>query len=169
MWALVLVPAALSWWTFVRQILLGKPVGENPAPDWGAWLLWLLIGLGLPLLFLSLRLVLELTSDQIVIRFRPLHRRVIRLAEIERLEVRTYSAVKEYGGWGVKGWSRNNVAYNVSGNRGVELTLHDGRRVMLGSQRPDELAAAIETLRRSEDRRDGQPDTSSTSAGDDAL
>jgi hypothetical protein len=39
------------------------------------------------------------------------------------------------------------VAYNVSGDRGVELTLRDGRRVMLGSQRPEELAQAIETQR----------------------
>jgi hypothetical protein len=36
------------------------------------------------------------------------------------------------------------MAYNVSGNQGVDLTLRDGRRVMLGSQRADELAAAIE-------------------------
>ena len=40
------------------------------------------------------------------------------------------------------------MAYNVSGDRGVELTLKDGRRVMLGSQRADELAAVIEAERR---------------------
>ena len=59
--------------------------------------------------------------------------------------MRKYSAVKEYGGWGIKGWSQQKVAYNVSGNEGVELTLRDGRRVMLGSQRAPELAQAIES------------------------
>ena len=39
--------------------------------------------------------------------------------------------------------SLNRMAYNVSGNQGVELTLRDGRQVMLGSQRPQELADAI--------------------------
>jgi hypothetical protein len=34
-------------------------------------------------------------------------------------------------------------AYNVSGNRGVEITLANGKRVLIGSQRSDELAAAI--------------------------
>ena len=35
------------------------------------------------------------------------------------------------------------VAYNVSGDKGVELTLADGRKVMIGSQKAEELALAI--------------------------
>jgi len=142
-WALVSVAAALAWWAFVRQIVLGQPLGDNPSPDWGVWLLWVFIGVGLPSLFLYLRLVLEVTPDQIVIRFRPLHSRAIPLNEVQEFQMRKYSAVKEYGGWGIKGWSQKKVAYNVSGNEGVELTLRDGRRVMLGSQRASELAQAI--------------------------
>ena len=143
-WALVAGAAALTWLIFIRQVVLGQTLGENPAPDWGVWLLWLFIGVGLPGLFLYLRLVLEVTPDRIVIRFRPLHKRAILLTEVEEFGVRKYRAVKEYGGWGIKGWSQQKVAYNVSGNEGVELTLHDGRRVMLGSQHAPELAQAIE-------------------------
>jgi hypothetical protein len=147
-WGIVFVVAALGWWSFIQQIVLGKPFGENPAPDWGVWLLWLFIGIGLPVLFFLIRLVLEVTTDAVVIRYRPLTKRRIPLADIEQAKVRTYNAIKEYGGWGIKGWSLKNVAYNVSGDQGVELTLRDGRRVMLGSQRPEELAQAIETQRR---------------------
>ena len=143
-WALVSGAAALAWLAFIRQIVYAQPIGTNPSPDWGVWLLWLFIGLGLPFLFSYLRLLLEVTADHLVIRFRPLHKRIIPLAEVQEFQVRTYSAVKEYGGWGIKGWSQQKVAYNVSGNEGVELTLRDGRRVMLGSQRAPELAQAIE-------------------------
>jgi hypothetical protein len=146
-WTLVSGAAALAWWAFIRQIVLGQPLGDNPSPDWGVWLLWVFIGIGLPSLFFLLRLVLEVTSDGIVIRFRPLHRRIIPLAEVREFQVRQYSAVKEYGGWGIKGWSQQKVAYNVSGNEGVELTLRDGRRVMLGSQRASELAQALESAK----------------------
>jgi hypothetical protein len=146
-WVLVAGVAALAWLIFVRQIVLGQELGDNPSPDWGVWLLWVFIGLALPGLFLYLRLVLEVTADQIVIRFRPLHARVIPLSEVQDFEVRKYSAVKEYGGWGIKGWSQKKVAYNVSGNEGVELTLQDSRRVMLGSQRASELAEAIKMAR----------------------
>ena len=69
--------------------------------------------------------------------------------------MRQYSAIREYGGWGIKGWTPKNVAYNVSGSWGVELTLRGDRRVMLGSQRPHELAEAIEVQRRTGGRRDG--------------
>jgi hypothetical protein len=147
LWSLVVVVAALVWWVFVEQVILGHRVGENPLPDWGAWLLMALIGVGLPLLFLSTKLVTEVTADQLVIRYRPMTRRNIPLAEIEQATARTYRPVSEYGGWGVKGWSRRNIAYNVSGNRGVQLVLKDGRRVLVGSQRAEELAQVIESQR----------------------
>ena len=47
------------------------------------------------------------------------------------------------GGWGFR-WGSSGRAYNLRGNRGVQLTLADGGRLLLGSQRADELAAAIE-------------------------
>jgi hypothetical protein len=146
-WAIVLVVAALGWWGFVQQIVLGEPFGNNPASDWAVWLLWVFVGLGLPALFAFIRLAIEVTADEVVIRYRPLLKRRILLADIERVNARTYKAVREYGGWGIKGWSFKSVAYNISGDRGVQLTLRDGRRIMLGSRRPDELAQAIETQR----------------------
>jgi hypothetical protein len=146
-WLLVIGPAVLAWWSFVQQIIIGRPLGTTPSPDWVVWLILVSIGIGLPLLFLRLVLVLEVTRESVVIRFQPFARRVIRLSDIERIVVREYSAIKEYGGWGLKGWSREKVAYNVSGSRGVELFLRDGRSVMLGSQRARELAEAIEGQR----------------------
>jgi hypothetical protein len=147
-WLLVVAVAAIQWWALVQQIILGQPLGDNPLPDWAAWVLWVVIGLGLPLLFLTIRLVTEVTADQVVIRYRPLTRRSISLADIQQATARTYKPIAEYGGWGLKGWSSRNIAYNVSGHQGVQLVLRDGRRVMLGSQRAEELAQAIETQRK---------------------
>ena len=48
---IVYVVAALMWWGFVSQIILGEPWGSDPAPDWLIWILWLGIGIGLPILF----------------------------------------------------------------------------------------------------------------------
>jgi hypothetical protein len=128
-WLLVVAVAAIQWWALVQQIILGQPLGDNPLPDWAAWVLWV-------------------TADQVVIRYRPLTRRSISLADIQQATARTYKPIAEYGGWGLKGWSSRNIAYNVSGHQGVQLVLRDGRRVMLGSQRAEELAQAIETQRK---------------------
>lgn len=147
LWVVVAGVTGLAWWAFIQQIIVGRPFGSNPSPDWGVWLLWAFIGLGLPCLFLIMGLVLEVAPDRIMIRLRPFRTRIIPLVEVQELQARKYSPVKEYGGWGIKGWSRKNIAYNMSGDEGVELTLHDGRRVMLGSQRAAELAQVIEMAR----------------------
>lgn len=50
----------------------------------------------------------------------------------------------EVGGWGIRAWfGWRRIAYLVSGNRGVELILTDGRVVVLGSPQAEVLAAAI--------------------------
>lgn len=147
LWLVVLGNAALNWWIFISQILLGEPFGSNPAPDWGVWVLWVVIGWGLPLGFYSLRLVVEVTTDAVIIRFPPFSQRAIPLGEIERWEIRSYHPIREYGGWGIKGWSRRNMVYNVYGHRGVQLYLRDGLLLMLGSQSPEELAQALELVR----------------------
>lgn len=147
-WLLIVFVAALQWWGFIQQILLGQPWGDRPGPDWLTILIWLLFGIGLPLLFLYLKLVVTVTYESINIHFRPLTRRKIPIAEITHVEARNYSPIWEYGGWGIRGFSRNK-AYNVSGNRGVELVLKNGRKVMIGSQRADDLARAIAVARES--------------------
>ena len=145
LWLIVYGVAALMWWALIQQVVLGQPWGTNPGPDWLIWLFWLLFGLGLPALFHATRLVVEVHPDQVMIRYWPFTIRRIAIVDIKQMEVRTYKPVQEYGGWGIKGWSSQRIAYNVSGNRGVELTLQDGRSVMIGSQQPEALALAIQT------------------------
>jgi len=78
------------------------------------------------------------------VRYFPYLRKTFPLADIAGWEVKTYSAM-EYGGWGVRGFpGRYGWAYIVRGNRGVELEFANGNRLMLGSQRAEELARAIE-------------------------
>lgn len=147
-WVMLLVggAAALNWWGFYQQIILGRPWGNNPAPDWMMWLIWLTIGIGLPLFFWLLRLIITVRADGVFIHFYPLHRRLIPCAEIAQVVPRTYNPIGEFGGWGIRGLSTKSrkMAYNISGREGVELVLVDGRIVLLGSQKAQELALAID-------------------------
>jgi hypothetical protein len=139
LWALVVV-AAVAVWVFVVAQLVGS--GGDEA-GWVLVIVAVVVGVGLPVLFAVARLTVEVFADRVEIRFRPFVRRTIALDSVVDAEAVTYSAVREYGGWGVKGWSRRKVAYNVRGDRGVLLTLVDGRTVLLGSQRAADLEAAI--------------------------
>lgn len=144
----VLGVAGSAWYPFIRQVLLRKPPGDRPAPDWVMFLTWLLMGVGFPWLFLSARLVVEVREDGLYYRFQPFHRRWHHLSRDKMLgaEARTYRPILEYGGWGIRyGW-KGGKAYNVSGNRGVQVSLRDGRKVLFGSPRPEELEAALRRI-----------------------
>lgn len=141
--AIVLVVAAIGWWAFIAQIILGNPWGSRPAPDWAIWLVFALVGLGLPVLVLIARLIVTVDATHLRIRWSPIVGRTIPIGDIESAEVRTYRPVAEFGGWGIRWMPGRGTAWNAGGNRGVQLVLKGGKRVLVGSQRPEDLAAAL--------------------------
>lgn len=113
--------------------------------DW----LWLLAALGMALAFNLLCQKTVVTERELTVTFGallPLYRRQIGLQEVVSAEAVAYSPLADYGGWGIRGWGQN-TALNARGNRGVRLTLRDGRRVLIGSQQPEKLAEALATPR----------------------
>jgi hypothetical protein len=109
-----------------------------------AILLMILGGVGFVLFFGELRT--EVWDDGLYAQFFPLTRQHrFPWPEIGSCEVRTYRPLLEYGGWGVR-CGRRGKAYNVRGNRGVQLEFTDGKRLLIGSQRSEELAAAIQEM-----------------------
>lgn len=140
--ALVFGLAALQWWIFFTQIVRGVPVGNNPGSDLLVVLIWLIFGVGFPAFFLWLHMVVEVVSEAVIVRYRPFVNRRIAINQIMRVEPRVYRPLGEFGGWGIRGWN-GRVAYNVSGETGVEITLSDGRLVLIGTQKAAELAGAI--------------------------
>jgi hypothetical protein len=149
-WVLVL-PISLFFiilfgYGMIKQLIFGHPWGGRPLSDTALAIigpLWVLFAVGLAYLFYSMKLVIEVRSDGLYIRFFPLTHQNITFEDITRCEVRTYNPIREFGGWGIR-YGRGKKAYNVSGNRGVQLELSNGKRLLIGSQRSEELARAIE-------------------------
>ena len=151
MWWVTLIVfgvGVFAWVGFVLQIVLGRPFGTKPAPDWAMWLLWLLFGIGLPVLWNISKLVVEVTDDYIFVQYVPFVTTTISYTDIKGYEARSYRPIREYGGWGIRWAPGKRRAYNVRGNKGVELELLSGQRIMIGSQRPEELVHAIDSRSR---------------------
>jgi di/tricarboxylate transporter len=146
---LIFFLVAMSWYAFFQQIISKKPFGDNPAPDAVVWGLWIVFGIVFPVFFLAMKLTTEVRQDAVHIRFVPGHRRVIRMEEIKSVEVREYRPVRDYGGWGIRYSAKQGLAYNVSGNKGVQLELTSGKRVLIGSQQSDRLADTLREALRS--------------------
>lgn len=124
-----------------RQLILGKPFGNNPMSDTGliiATILVFLMTAGLTILFYTMKLVVEIRTDGIYYRYPPMIMKFRKIGrdEIERLETREYKPIKEYGGWGIKvGTKGAGRAYNVKGNVGLQLYLRNGSKILIGTQR----------------------------------
>ncbi len=56
----------------------------------------------------------------------------------------TYRPIADYGFWGIRAGRDGERALIARGNRGVRLELTDGTRLLIGSQRPEALAAALD-------------------------
>jgi len=147
-WVFVGFLMVLSWYSFIQQIVCKVPFGTRPAPDLVVIGMWVLFGWVFPVLFYSAGLTTEVRGDGIHIRYVPFHRklRTMPLEAIQSYEARTYRPLKEYGGWGIR-HGAGGKAYNVSGNRGVQLVLLSGRKILLGSQKPEELVQAIDSAK----------------------
>ncbi len=110
--------------------------------DSPAALLTIAILAGVIVLFAVARLETEVRDDAVSVHFHGLWpTRRVRLDEIVTFEARRYT-MWESGGWGVH-LGLSGMAYNVSGNDGVIFTLKSGRKVLVGTQRPQEFAAGI--------------------------
>jgi len=71
--------------------------------------------------------------------------------EIKTANVRTYDAITEFGGWGLKGgalWSKSKGrAVNVSGDIGIQLQLKNGKKLLIGTQKKEEAIRVLEAYK----------------------
>jgi hypothetical protein len=70
--------------------------------------------------------------------------------DIEKVYVRKYKPIMEYGGWGIrlglfgKGW-----AINIAGNKGIQIEFKDSkkRKFLIGTQKEGDVEAVLGKLK----------------------
>lgn len=98
------------------------------------------------LLFFS-NLKTRIDEQGIHIRFSPFHFSTVSYLweNIYSADVKQYSPVGDYGGWGVRiSFTGKGKAFNVSGNKGIYLVTSDGKKRMIGTQKEIEAKEVIE-------------------------
>ncbi len=84
----------------------------------------------------------RVTPQAVEVSFGVLYRTSIPIADLAQAEAVAYRPIREYGGWGIRGFGRRR-ALNMRGDRGVLLHRKDGSTILVGSQKPRELLAAL--------------------------
>ncbi len=104
----------------------------------GGWIdiITTITALGLISLLFFSRLETFIDKSGIKVTFWPLriNRQFIKWDDIKEIYIRKYNALDDYGGWGVK-HGQKGKAYNVSGNKGLQLNLNSGEKLLIGTQK----------------------------------
>lgn len=139
LWVLLIGLNGIFLYGFIQQVILGIPFGDKPGSD--AVLILSSTGILLMTLwFLTYRFETVIKKDGIYLRYPPFVKKstFYSWSDIRSAEIRKYSPIKEYGGWGFR-----SGAINVSGNMGLQLKFNSGRSLLIGTNKPDELSVAL--------------------------
>ena len=102
-------------------------------------------------LYTVMRLQVSIDNSAIYYRFPPFIRveKILTNLDIRTINVRKYRPIWEYGGYGFRVRFRSGKALNIAGKYGLQLVLSNGKRLLLGTQKPQELKQALVRLKES--------------------
>ena len=101
-----------------------------------------------------MKLITLIYKDGIYLRYPPLQarERIIPAESIQSFEKREYRPRFEYGGHGyrVRGRAlrkrKYGISFTASGNTGIQLVLNDGKKILIGTQRPEAFLHGLNTI-----------------------
>ncbi len=138
-----------SWLTALASLFIvvglivawyrGEVIGDLASPMPPIWV-WFTLSLVVivPWCFSSLTIAIE--GGELRWHFGPgVWRKRLALSEIASMEV---TRTRFYEGWGIR-WTRRGWLYNVAGLDAVIVHRKDGKAILLGSDEPQRLVAAL--------------------------
>lgn len=104
---------------------------------------------GLILLFAFSKLYISIDQENLYYRYPPFVNRekTVSKNDVKEIYVREYKPIMEYGGWGYRFRFRSGKALNVAGNTGLQLITKNDKRILLGTQKPEEMERAVKRLK----------------------
>ena len=153
LWTILIFVALMVTGIFINalyvQLVLGKPWGDEPMSDEGliGFTIFMITAMAIMLMvFFSAVLEIRVDRNGITYRYFPLIRRerIINREDIQHFEVKKYFL----RGYGIRYNFRGEKTINVKGHMGMEITTQNGRRLMLGTQKPEEFLHALDLMKK---------------------
>lgn len=134
LWLLLILISLIPIYAIYQQLIRGIPAGDKPISDVGVILVAVFV-FGLIALFRWMRLYTRIDQREIFFHYRPFVQKRISWGEVRSAQVVDYGFV----GYGIRYGSRHGVVYNTNGSKGLALVLTNGKKLVIGTQRPEEL------------------------------
>ena len=142
LWLILLFIGALPILGIYKQLIIGEKFGDKPISDLGL-IIFAVFVFSLIAMFWFMQLKTEIDQNEIRMRFFPLVKKRVSWEEIKNAEIVNYGFV---GGWGIRLSTKYGTVYNMKGNKGLAIALTDGKKFLIGTQKPEELTAILEKI-----------------------
>ncbi|MEY5046824.1 MAG: hypothetical protein RLZZ175_183 [Bacteroidota bacterium] len=146
-----------KWWVILLIILANSVyiyflfkidfIGDLKKEKLGlvfSWSIFILVSL----LFYFIKLETKYDEKGIHYKMTPFHfkYKFIAWEDIQTYEIKKYNPLLDYGGWGIKqSMTGKGIAYNIVGNLGLYLILKDNQKILIGTQKAEELKSFLKT------------------------
>ena len=142
LWLILIPMGVLPLIGIYKQLILGEKLGDNPMSDISL-LIFSIIMFSLVGLFLIMKLKTSIDKNGINMHFFPFIKKSVDWQQIKNVKVVNYGFV---GGWGIRLWTKYGTVYNMKGDKGLAIALTDGKKFLIGTQKPEELTAILEKI-----------------------
>ena len=131
LWLLLSCTSIVFIYEIFGQILVHKSIADYSQKD-NILILMGIIPLLIMYLFYKIKFTTRIDNEGIYYQFYPFHLREKKISwdEIDTIYVRNKPFKKD-------------IAYNIWGNWGLQIEKSDGKRILLGTQRPEDIKRAI--------------------------
>ncbi len=155
MWLSLAALFALLFYFCYQWYVLGVAVDKVAADDISGQLIVVLCLVPVPLLIFFLKIKTYIDEKGIHYRFIPFHlsQKIILWSDMKICFVREYRPIKEYGGWGYRMSFGNGHAYNIRGNKGIQIELVTGKKILIGTQKEAAAQQVIDRYMKSAEER----------------
>ena len=99
---------------------------------------------------LIMSLETEIDDFTLSYRYKPFHAKPKEISwdNVSEFYLRNYKPFREFGGHGIQRRHRRGRSYTISGTTGLQVILKDGKKILVGTQKPKELLMIIEKLKK---------------------
>ncbi len=143
LWLILIAIGSVPALGIYKQLILKENFGNDPMSNSNLVVMAVLI-FGLIALFWFMRLKTTINSQEIEMHFFPFFKKNVQWERVKSIQVVNYGFI---GGWGIRLWTKYGTIYNVKGNKGLAIELHDGKRFVIGTQQEIKLKQLLEKIK----------------------
>lgn len=138
-WILMILVNILMGYNMVMQLIFEVPMGDRPTPDFVLVIIFL-VPFAILILIKVMYLKVVISQEEVIIRYFPFVKTVIPMKKIKCITVQEYSALRDYGGWGIR-YGIKGRAYIIHGSKGLNLDLINGENILVGVNSNSDLTS----------------------------